>query len=91
LWDLGGVAGLEISGAPFLLHEVNPSNPTETSPDRARVTSTRIEMFVDGPDSLIERAIAAGATAGAGIEDPVRLGEATVKVASGIRSATTGL
>lgn len=69
LWNLGGVAGLEISGAPFFLHEVNPGNPTETSPGQAGVTSTRIEVFVDDPDSFIERAVAAGATAGAGIED----------------------
>jgi uncharacterized glyoxalase superfamily protein PhnB len=69
LWDLGGVAGLEINGAPFFLHEVNPSNPTETSPDRAGVTSTRIEVFVDDPDNFVARAVAAGATAGAGIED----------------------
>ena len=27
LWNLGGVAGLEVDGAPFLLHEVNASNP----------------------------------------------------------------
>jgi PhnB protein len=69
LWNLGGVAGLEISGAPFFLHEVNPSNPTETSPGRAGVTSTRIEVFADAPGSFIGRAITAGATAGAGIED----------------------
>ena len=69
LWNLGGVAGLEISGAPFFLHEVNPKNPTETSPGRAGVTSTRIEMFADDPDNFIERALAAGATAGAEIED----------------------
>ena len=32
LWNLGGVAGLEINGAPFFLHEVNPGNPAERSP-----------------------------------------------------------
>jgi PhnB protein len=69
LWNLGGVAGLEISGAPFFLHEVNPSNPTETSPGQAGVTSTRIEVFVDDTDGFIGRAVAAGTTAGAGIED----------------------
>jgi uncharacterized glyoxalase superfamily protein PhnB len=69
LWDLGGVAGLEISGAPFFIHEVNPKNRTETSPGQAGVTSTRIEVFVDDPDGFIERAVAAGATAGARIED----------------------
>jgi len=69
LWNLGGVAGLEIGGAPFFLHEVNPQNPTETSPDRAGVTSCRVEVFVDGPDQFLARAIAAGAIAGAAIED----------------------
>ncbi len=27
LWNLGGVVGLEVDGAPFFLHEVNPKNP----------------------------------------------------------------
>ncbi|WP_435206505.1 VOC family protein [Micromonospora sp. bgisy143] len=69
LWNLGGVAGLEIGGAPFLLHQVNPENPTETSPDRVGITSTRIEVFIDDPDTFIERAVAAGAVAGAAMED----------------------
>ncbi|MGH6657985.1 MAG: VOC family protein [Actinocrinis sp.] len=69
LWDLGGVAGLEIGGAPFFLHAINPENPAETSPERAGITSTRIEMFVDDPDGFIERAVAAGATAGVPVED----------------------
>ncbi|WP_433605802.1 VOC family protein [Dactylosporangium sp. CA-139114] len=69
LWNLGGVAGLEIGGAAFFLHEVNPENPTETSPRQAGVTSTRVEVFGDDPDTFIERAVAAGAVAGAGIED----------------------
>jgi PhnB protein len=63
LWNLGGVAGLQIDGAPFFLHEVNPKNPTETDPAQAGVTSSRIEVFVDDPDSFIARAVAAGATA----------------------------
>lgn len=69
LWDLGGVAGLQVAGAPFFLHEVNPRNPAENSPDRIGVTSTRIEVFVDDPDSFISRAITAGATPGAEIKD----------------------
>lgn len=69
LWNLGGVAGLEIGGAAFFLHEVNPKNPAETSPGQAGVTSTRIEVFIDDPDNFIGRAVAAGATAGAAIED----------------------
>ncbi|MFI5928260.1 VOC family protein [Micromonospora sp. NPDC051543] len=69
LWNLGGVAGLAISGAPFFLHQVDPDNPTETSPGQVGVTSTRIEVFVEDPDTFIERAVAAGAVAGAAIED----------------------
>jgi uncharacterized glyoxalase superfamily protein PhnB len=69
LWNLGGVAGLEIGGAPFFLHEINPQNPAETSPGRAGVTSTRIEVFADNPDDVIERAVAAGAVAGGEIQD----------------------
>ena len=64
IWDLGGVAGLQVAGAPFFLHEVNPDNPAETSPDRAGVTSVRIELFVDDPDGFVERALAAGAAPG---------------------------
>ena len=69
LWNLGGVAGLEIGGAPFFLHEVNPENPTETSPGRAGVTSVRVEMFTDDPDGVIDRAAAAGATPGSRLQD----------------------
>ena len=32
LWDLGGVAGLQLAGAPFFLHEVNPTTPQRTVP-----------------------------------------------------------
>lgn len=65
LWDLGGVAGLHIEGAPFFLHEVNPKNPAERTPAHFGGTSVRIELFVDDPDRFIERAVAAGATPGA--------------------------
>jgi PhnB protein len=69
LWNLGGVAGLEVDGAPFCLHEVNPKNPSEPSPDQLAVTSARIELFVDDPDRVMERAIAAGASLGSELED----------------------
>ncbi len=68
LWNLGGVAGLEIDGAPFFLHEANPNNPAEDSPDRLGATSTRIELFVDDPDGVRDRAIAAGASPGSEVE-----------------------
>lgn len=69
LWDLGGVAGLEVGGAPFFLHEANPDNPAEDSPDRVGQTSVRIEVFVAGPDALIARAVAAGATPGSPVTE----------------------
>jgi PhnB protein len=64
IWDLGGVAGLEVGGAPFFLHESNPDNPAEDSPDRVGQTSVRIEVFVGDPEGFIERAVAAGAQLG---------------------------
>ena len=69
LWNLGGVAGLEIDGAPFFLHAVNPSNPAERSPDEIGATSTRIELFVDDPTGVRDRAITAGASPGSEIEE----------------------
>jgi uncharacterized glyoxalase superfamily protein PhnB len=33
------------------------------------MTSTRVELFVDDPDSFVRRAVAAGARAGAEVED----------------------
>jgi PhnB protein len=65
LWDLGGVAGLDLGGAPFLLHEVNPNNPAERSPEQVGTTSVRIEVFVDDPDAFIARAIRAGGSGSA--------------------------
>jgi PhnB protein len=72
LWNLGGVAGLEINGAPFFVHEVNPSNPAERSPEEVGATSTRIELFVDDPRGVRQRAIAAGASPGSEIEEHER-------------------
>jgi PhnB protein len=69
LWNLGGVAGLEVNGAPFFLHEVNPSNPAECSPEEIGATSTRIELFVDDPAGVRDRALAAGASPGSEIEE----------------------
>jgi PhnB protein len=61
LWDLGGVAGMQIGGAPFFLHEAVPDKTRESSPAAAGMTTTRIELFLDDPDALLERAAAAGA------------------------------
>lgn len=69
LWNLDGVAGLAVEGAPFFLHQINPRNPAELSPDRTGTTSTRIEVFVDDPDGFVQRAVAAGARPGSPVTD----------------------
>ena len=48
---------------------VNPDNAAETSPDRAGVTSVRIEVFVEDPDGFVARAVGAGATPGSPVVD----------------------
>jgi uncharacterized glyoxalase superfamily protein PhnB len=62
LWNLGSVAALHLRGAPFLLHEAVPGKEKEQSPIDAHLTTTRIEVFVNDPGQLIERAAEAGAT-----------------------------
>ena len=58
LWNLGGVAGLQITGAPFL---GEPANNGWESPVKAWITTTRVEVFCDDPDSFIAKAVEAGA------------------------------
>jgi len=53
LWSLGSVAGLEISGAPFFVGE--PANNGWESPSKLGITSTRVEVFCDDPDTMIAR------------------------------------
>ena len=55
LWNLGGVAGLHLRGAPFMLHEAVPGRKTEPSPIEVGLTTTRIEVFVDDPASSSSR------------------------------------
>lgn len=62
LWDLGGVAALSLQGAPFLVHEAVPGKVRESSPTDAGLTTTRIEVFVDAPEDLVDRASGAGAS-----------------------------
>ncbi len=62
LWDLGSVAGLEVEGAPFFLHEAVPGRATERSPVDAGLSTTRIEIFVEDPDQFVEQASDAGAS-----------------------------
>ncbi|MET0865635.1 MAG: VOC family protein [Nakamurella sp.] len=67
LWNLGSVIGLSIGGAPVFLGE--PSNNGWATPSDAHLPTVRIEVFVDDPDAVIARAVAAGAD---GTVDPVR-------------------
>jgi PhnB protein len=60
LWSLGSVAGLEIAGAPFFLGQ--PANNGWESPSKNGITSTRVEVFCNDPDTMIARALEAGAT-----------------------------
>lgn len=62
LWDLGGVAGLSLEGAPFFVHEAVSGRASEPSPNDVGLTTTRIEVFADEAGALIDRAAAAGAT-----------------------------
>ncbi|MBP2705036.1 hypothetical protein JOL79_14565 [Microbispora sp. RL4-1S] len=59
LWNLGGVVGLTVEGAPFFLGE--PTNNKWDTPAVLGSRTVRVEVFVDDPDSFIERAVAAGA------------------------------
>ena len=59
LWNLGGVVGLTVAGAPFFLGE--PENNGWDTPATVGSRTVRLEVFVDDPDGFIDRAVAAGA------------------------------
>jgi uncharacterized glyoxalase superfamily protein PhnB len=59
LWNLGSVIGLSVEGAPFFLGQPE-GNGWETPAVRGLPT-VRVELFVDDPDAVIARAVAAGA------------------------------
>lgn len=59
LWDIGGVVGLTIGGAPFFLGE--PQHSGWATPVEAGTRTARVEVFLDDPDAFIARAVAAGA------------------------------
>jgi len=67
LWSLGSVRGLAVGGAPFFLAE--PESNGWEHPGAVGTTTTRVEVFVDDPDAVVARAVAAGAD---GSRDPVR-------------------
>jgi hypothetical protein len=90
LWNLGGVVGLTVDGAPFFLGE--PENNGWDTPTSLGNRTVRVEVFVQDPDRFIERAVAAGAV---GSIDEIRnhkcRGEYIGKADSSIHSATYGL
>jgi catechol 2,3-dioxygenase-like lactoylglutathione lyase family enzyme len=53
LWDLGGVVGLSIEGAPFFLGE--PEGNGWDTPAALGSRTVRVEIFTDDPDSFIAR------------------------------------
>jgi uncharacterized glyoxalase superfamily protein PhnB len=66
LWDLGGVVGLSVAGAPLFLGE--PEGNGWETPAVVGLPTVRVEVFVDDPDAFFARAVAAGADG----HDPVR-------------------
>jgi len=67
LWNLGSVIGLSVGGAPVFLGE--PANNIWNTPEATGAPTVRVEVFVDDPDSFVQRAVEAGADASF---DPVR-------------------
>jgi uncharacterized glyoxalase superfamily protein PhnB len=64
LWRLGEehmVAGLSVEGAPVFLASASPEFGTR-GPAAAGFTTVRIELFVDDPESVHAKALAAGAS-----------------------------
>lgn len=64
LWQLGDehmVAGLSLEGAPFFLASESPEFGTR-GPGAAGFTTVRIELFVDNPEAVQAKALAAGAS-----------------------------
>jgi PhnB protein len=73
-WRIGDpaeVAGMSIDGAEFFLARDSPANGTN-SPDTAGHTTVRIELFVDDPEGVCAKAIAAGARRKSGAGAPTR-------------------
>ncbi len=59
LWSFGTVAAIEIGGAPFFLGR--PAGNGWESPLKLGITTVRVELFCDDPDTVIGRALDAGA------------------------------
>lgn len=59
LWNLGGVVGMTVQGAPFFLGQ--PEGNGWATPASLGMPTVRIEVFVDDPDGFVSRAVRAGA------------------------------
>ena len=59
LWDLGSVVGLSVGGAPFFLGQ--PEGNRWDTPGELGGRTVRVEVFVEDPDSFLQRAVDAGA------------------------------
>jgi PhnB protein len=59
VWNMGGVAALQIAGAPFLLGE--PASNGWDTPLKLGMPSARVEVFCDSPDAFIALALRVGA------------------------------
>jgi len=72
LWRLGGdkhlVAGLAVRGAQFFLATESPEFGTR-GPAAAGFTTVRIELFVDDPEAVQRKAVAAGAVLRSPVEE----------------------
>ncbi len=89
LWNLGGVVGLSVAGAPFFLGE--PENNGWDTPAALGSRTVRVEVFVDDPDGFIERAVApAQPAAGTSCVITSCRGASTGRVVSSTRSAISG-
>lgn len=64
MWSLGSVRALNLEGACILVHEVTDEFKTPAS---LGATTVRLEIFNDDPDSILARAIDAGATDSDGV------------------------
>jgi PhnB protein len=70
--DGGGhvVAGLAVDDAPFFLASESPPHGTR-GPGSVGFTTVRIELFVDDPAKVHERAVAAGASSHSPVQEHV--------------------
>jgi uncharacterized glyoxalase superfamily protein PhnB len=59
LWNFGSVIGLTMAGCCFFLGE--PEKNGWESPTKLGITTTRVEVFCDDPDTFINNAVEAGA------------------------------